>query len=321
MQGSGATLWGIDPDDLAGRLPAFLPDVPVVRRDFADYLGEVQALDAYVGYLLGELERIGELDNTLVVLTGDNGIPGIPRGKGNLYDLGVAAPLIVRWADGQSRPGRIVDDFVNLMDLAPTFLEAAGIRAPATMDGRSLLPQLRADRSGVVDPSRDFVVTGRERHVTGARPGGLPYPSRAIRTRDYLYIRNFEPDRWPMGDPPAGDPPDGEPSYEALREDTHAAFADLDAGPTKAWLVTHRHDPSVRPLFALTMGKRPAEELYDLRKDLDQMVNLADDPAYAEAKAELSRRLMEVLRRADDPRLVDAFDRPPYVEAAPEEDR
>ncbi len=311
VRGSGAALWSIDPDRLSGRLPAFLPDVPAVREDFADYLGEVQAVDAYLGYLLDEIGRAGVLHNTLIVLTGDNGIPGFPRGKTTLYDLGAAAPLIVRWDKGINRPGRVITDFVNLMDLAPTFLEAAGIRPPEKMDGESLMAQLTSERSGRIDSSRTFVVTGRERHVAGARPGGLPYPSRAVRTDGYLYIRNFKPDRWPVGAPNEA----GSASFERLAENTYAAFPDIDASPAKAWIVTHRDDPAVKPLYELGFGKRPAEELYDLRADPDQVRNVAAEPEYAAVKAELSRRLAEVMQQTGDPRLEDAFDRPPYTES------
>ncbi|HEU5430841.1 MAG TPA: sulfatase, partial [Thermomicrobiales bacterium] len=198
-KGSGRALWVIDPQSLAGKLPKFLPDVPEVREDFADYLGEIQAFDAAIGVLLKRLAAAGELDNTLVVISGDHGAPGFPRGKCNLYDFGVGVALVARWPGG--KPGRVVDDFVNLMDLAPTFLEAGGIQPPEVMTGRSLLDVLKSDRSGQVDPSHTWVVTGRERHVAAAREENKPYPQRALRTRDFLYIRNFRPDRWPLGAP------------------------------------------------------------------------------------------------------------------------
>ena len=146
--------------------------------------------------------RPGELDRTLIVLSGDHGMAGVPRGKCNLYDFGTQVPLIMA-GPAWLRPagGRVADDFTLLMDLAPTFLETAGVPLPPGMDGRSLLPVLRHPVSGQADPARTQVVTGRERHVQDARAGNLPYPQRALRTRDFLYIRNYEPDRWPMGDP------------------------------------------------------------------------------------------------------------------------
>ncbi len=162
-------------------------------------MGEIQAWDAGVGVLLEKLEDIGELDNTLVVISGDHGMPGVPGGKCNLYDYGVGVALIARGPGVKG--GRVVDDFVNLMDLAPTFLEAGGVKPPDVMTGRSFLNVLRSDKSGQVDPTRTWVVTGRERHVAAAREDNLPYPHRALRTADFLYIRNFAPDRWPMGSP------------------------------------------------------------------------------------------------------------------------
>ena len=263
--GSGKRLWGLNPDNLNGKLPAFLPDVPLVREDFADYLGEVLAFDAALGVLLGRLEELGELDDTLIVVSGDHGIPGFPRGKCNLFDFGVAVPLAVRW--GEKVPGsRVVDDFVSLPDLAPTFLEAAGESPPAIMTGHSLMSVLTSNASGQVDLERDHVVTGRERHVASARDEYLPYPQRALRTREYLYVRNFKPERWPMGTGPGFGEPDGPmPSFEDLEHNTFAAFADFDASPTKAYILTHHTEEEMRPYVQYAVGRLPGEELYDLR--------------------------------------------------------
>ncbi|MFW5744177.1 MAG: sulfatase, partial [Spirochaetota bacterium] len=303
-RGSGKALWGLDPDALQGRLPAYLPDVPEVREDVCDYLGECLAVDAGLGEIVDELERRGELDNTLLVVSGDHGIPGIPRGKCNLYDLGSEVALAVRWP-GRVPGGRVVDDMVNLMDLGPTFLEAADVPIPGTMTARSLMPVLESADSGRIDPERDHVVIGRERHVATAREGNVPYPQRAIRTHDYLYIRNYAPERWPMGDP-RGLADDGATaaSEHDLTWNTHATFSDLDASPTKAFMVLHRDDEGVRPLFELGFGKRPAEELYDLRTDPDHMVNVVDEKRYADVRAELDGRLEGVLLAQRDPRVV-----------------
>jgi len=215
-QGSGKALWGLDPEALQGRMPKFLPDVPEIREDMCDYFGEVLALDRMLGLFLQKLEAIGERDNTLIVVSGDHGIPGFPRGKCNLYDLGTQVALFAQWRS-RAPGGRTVDDFVNLMDLAPTFLEAAGEPAPSCMTGRSIVPLLLSKDSGQLDPARDHVITGRERHVAQAREGALPYPQRAIRTRDFLYIRNFAPQRWPMGTPTGLDNPATEPTFEQVR--------------------------------------------------------------------------------------------------------
>lgn len=317
IAGSGKKLWGIDPDDLKGKVPPFLPDVPIVREDIADYLGEVQAFDAGLGVLIAELERIGELENTIVVVSGDHGIPGFPRGKCNLYDFGVQVPLAVRW--GKNIPtGRVVDDFVCLPDLAPTFLEAAGVDIPDTMNHRSLLSILKSDKQGQVDPSRDAVVVGRERHVAKARTGNLPYPQRAIRTGDYLYIRNYEPERWPMGTAAGyGSPAAPLPPYETLVNNTFGAFGDLDASPTKAWIVTRRDEAGMDTFFEFAVGRRPAEELYDLKNDPHQTHNVAGKEDYSDVRKQLSQRLTMYLKDAGDPRVTEdgrTFENPPFTD-------
>jgi N-sulfoglucosamine sulfohydrolase len=311
IKGSGKALWGFEPNDLQGKLPKFLPDVPEVREDLADYFGEIQAYDTALGVLLKRLEEIGELDNTLVVVSGDHGPPGFPHGKCNLYDFGSSVSLAMRW--GGAKGGRVVDDLVSLTDLAPTFLEVAGVKRPDVMTGRSLVAQLTSEKSGRIDPQRTAVFIGRERHVENARVDYAPYPQRAIRTPDYLYIINFRPDRWPLGDPYRleGDNP---PTIAELTEETRTTYPDDDAGPTKAWLVSQRGNPQWRTHYDLTYAKRPREELYVLADDPDQVRNVAADAKYATVRAELEQRLLDELRRTGDPRLIDDgrfFETPP----------
>ncbi len=302
QKGSGQKLWGINPDMLKGKMPAFLPDVPEVREDFADYLGEAQAVDAALGVMLARLTEIGELDNTLIVVSGDHGAPGFPHGKCNLYDFGAGVSLAIRGPGVTG--GRVVDDLVTLPDLAPTFLEVGGLTPPAVMTGRSLVNLLRSSKSGQVEAVRDAVYIGRERHVENARADFLPYPQRAIRTHDFLYIINFRPDRWPLGDPYRLDGANP-PTVTELTEETRTTFPDDDAGPTKAWLVTMRNDPQWKRHFDWAYAKRPREELYDLNSDPQQTTNVAADPRYAAARAKLEARLMGELQRTGDPRLVD----------------
>jgi arylsulfatase A-like enzyme len=240
----------------------------------------------------------------------------MPRAKCNLYNIGCEVSLAMRWP-GKIKAGRVIEDFVNLMDLAPTFMEAAGVPIPSSMTGKSLLPVLLDERSGQIDPGRTFVVTGRERHVHTAREGMLPYPQRSIHTKDFLYIVNFEPDRWPMGEPNGMDDLEAAaPAYESIQWETRAVYPDMDASPTKAWMVHHRKEEPVKPLFELSFGKRPYEELYDLHKDPYYMNNVADAAEYAEAKAALNSQLMELLREQRDPRVVETpcrFEHAPYA--------
>lgn len=313
-RGSGKTLWGLDSDDLKGKLPAFLPDVHTVREDMVDYLGEVMAFDSALGLLLDRLALAGELDNTIVVVSGDHGIPGFTHSKTDLYDSGTHVALTIRWP-GKGDAGRVITDFVNLMDLAPTFLEAGNVPIPDVMTGRSLVDVLDSSQEGRVDSSRSYVVTGRERHVAMSREGRLPYPHRALRTDDFLYIRNFKPDRYPGGDPLP--PKNGETHSEhALTENTFVTYADIDAGPTKAWLVLNGETEYGKKYYDWAFGRRPGEELYDLSKDPDQVVNLASDPRYGEKRDELRTRLLEILEENGDPRVLgdgSTFDKAPYT--------
>ena len=302
IKGSGKKLWGIDPEELKGKMPAFLPDVHEIREDLADYLGEITAFDTGLGIMIEELKKAGEYKNTIIVVSGDHGPPGFPHGKCNLYDFGTRVCLAI--AGPGVRGGRVVDDFVCLPDLAPTFIEAGKVQVPEVMSARSLWKVLKSKKNGQVDPSRDAVITGRERHVFSSRPGHLPYPQRAIRTKDFQFIINFRPNRWPLGDPYLLDTPK-EPSYALLENQTFVTLADEDAGPTKAWIVSNRKDPKVKPVFDHAYGKRPREELYDMNKDPDQMKNLAQDPDYLGTVRKLRTRLIKYLGDNNDPRLVD----------------
>jgi arylsulfatase A-like enzyme len=321
VRGSGQKLWGLDPDALKGKLPAFLPDVPVVREDLADYLGEVQALDAAMGVLLEELDRAGERSKTLIAISGDHGAPGFPHGKCNLYGFGTGVSLIV--AGPGIKGGRVVDDMVSLPDLAPTFLEAGGVKPPAVMTGRSLWNVLRSERQGLVDPARTWVVAGRERHVEIARPDYTPYPQRVLRTLDHALIVNFKPERWPLGDHYRLDGKD-EPTFDEVAKTTFVTLPDDDAGPTKAWFVGARKSPEWSAQFDKFYGRRPMFELYDLRKDPDEMNNVAEEPAYTAIRKEMTERLFAILRETGDPRMLEDgkyFETPPLAGPLPKQEQ
>ncbi|MDB4385705.1 sulfatase-like hydrolase/transferase, partial [Opitutaceae bacterium] len=154
IQGSGKKLWGLDPDQLEGKMPPFLPDVPIVREDLADYLGEGMAFDKSCEVILEELAKTGELDNTLIVISGDHGAPGFPRGKTNLYDFGSRVLFSARWP-GQIKAGQEITRPISLIDLAPTFLAAAGLPPEPGTNGQNLLP---AFKSGSPDQLRGWAL-------------------------------------------------------------------------------------------------------------------------------------------------------------------
>jgi uncharacterized sulfatase len=267
---------GMDPNEVV--VPACLPDNLVVRTDLCDYYFEVQRFDKRVGEMLDVLKERGELENTLVVVAGDNGLP-FPRCKVELYDTGTKVPLAIAWGS-VIKGGRVVHDFVNLAELGPTFLEAAGLKPFDTMTARSLMNILMSDRQGQVDARRDKVFTGREYHDFDCRANDTGYPMRALRTADFLYIRNYEPGRWPAGDP------------VAFREE-RGMYGEVDPSPTKTYMIDNRDDPGVKTLFRLAFEKRPAEELYDLHTDPRQLNNVAGRPDYAEHQ----RKLVAIFER------------------------
>lgn len=257
-------------------VPSFLTDTEEVRSDLLDYFTEIEYFDRQLARHLEQIEKQGELDNTIVVVTGDNGMP-FPHAKANMYDYGWHVPLAISWP-ARAKGGRVVDDLVGFLDFGPTYLEAAGIARPREMVGRSLLNILASTRQGTVDSTRDHILAGRERH-SHARFDNLGYPSRAIRTRQHLYIRNFKPDRWPAGDP--------------------ELFADIDDGPTKQFMMAHRD----HPLYAAAFAKRPGEELFDIVRDPGCITNLAASKAHAKTLGQLRSRLESRLRDTGDPRM------------------
>ena len=176
------------------------------------------------------------------------------------------------------------------------------------MNGQNLLPALAAGDHAKL---RGWALIGRETHVNTAR-GGLPYPIRALRTEDYLVIVNFSPERAPMGEPLKLNDPQP-PTYNQVENNTRLTFGDVDAGPTKAWMVKHRDDPKYKRHWELGFGPRPREEFYDLNSDPHQINNLAANKAYDAIREGLRGLLMDELRRNKDPRLEgDTFDKPPY---------
>lgn len=273
----------MDPNKVT--IPEHLPDNPTVRDDILNYYCEVQEFDSECGQLLQLLEQRGELDNTFIVITSDNGWQ-MPRGLANCYDLGIRIPMAIRYPEKFAK-GITRDDFVSIADLAPTLLDAANTPAPLSFSAKTLFR----------NTGRTEMYLERERHAN-VRKGDLSYPVRGVRTSEFLYLRNFEPDRWPAGDPDF---------YWAV-----GPYGDIDDSPTKQLLLNQKTEP----FFNLCFGKRPVEELYEVTKDPYQIRNLALDKAHAKTKTDLSKRLSEWMSATHDPRYVNPntnyWDRAPY---------
>ena len=262
-------------------LPPGLPDHPTVLNDLLDYYAAVQLFDREAHGILAQLKNTGELGNTLIVMSGDNGMP-FPRAKATLYDTGTRVPLVIRWGK-QVKAKRKVSDFVSLCDLAPTFLEAAGIATPKAMTGQSLITQLKSKKSGQIDADRDHVLTGMSRHC-------FPYPRQALRTERFLYVRNKNPENW-MSGRRKGPPQTFDFSNRHWPKGAEAFCFNVDPSPSKQYMLTHPDDPSVKEVWPQAFGPFPSEELYDLHEDPGQINNLAKNPAWANELLDLRLRL------------------------------
>ena len=271
------------------RVPAYLPDETVVRSDLLDYLVEVEDFDSVVRRAIDLLEKTGQLENTIIVVTSDHGMP-FPRAKASLYDAGTRVPFAARWPAGIQQPGRTSKAFVNLSDLATTFLAAAKIDIPDQMTGRNLGPIL-TNTQQEDDRTFDRAFIAMERH-DGCRAGGKGYPCRAIRKDNWLYIQNGAPERWPAGDPDAS---------ECARA---IPFGEVDSSPSKSFLMDHSDDPRIRRYYDLAFAKRPAEELYRVDTDPDQITNLAGLEEYVQVQDQLRQELEEHLSQTNDPRMT-----------------
>ncbi|HEX4129375.1 MAG TPA: sulfatase [Pirellulales bacterium] len=258
-------------------VPAYLPDTEIVRSDLLDYALEVEYGDAQIGKALEALEAAGELDRTLVVITSDHGMP-FPFVKGQIHEDGFHLPLAMRWPSA-IKPGRVVADFINVRDFAPTYLELAGLKPHAQMSGHSLRAILIGEGSGTIEPDRNVMLVGKERHDLG-RPHDWGYPVRAIRTTDFLYVHNYFPHRWPACDP-------------------ETDFGNCDPSPSKQLLKRLGGY-----YFDLSFGKRPADELYRLTDDPQCVKNLAADPFYAPKAEALKAQMLATLREEQDPRVL-----------------
>lgn len=275
-------------------VPPHLPDHPSVREDIAGYYCEVQNFDRDCGRAIELLQSRSLLENTVVIMTGDNGWQ-MPRGLAHMYDLSTHVPLVVRWPKLVPAGGTF-DGFVSFEDFAPTLLDLARIKPTAEMTGHSFINLLR----GELAEGRDATFIERERHAN-VRPGDAGYPCRSIRTKDFLYIENLRPDRWPAGDPQL---------VFAV-----GPFGDVDGSLTKSLLTADPNRAEFRRFFNLTFGKRPAEELYDLRKDPGEIENRAASPEYATIKRQLAERLRQWRESTGDSRMMrddDRWDRFPY---------
>lgn len=290
-------------------VPAFLPDNDEIRGDLLDYAIEIEWFDHHLQKMLNYLDSIGELDNTIVIVTADNGMP-FPRAKANSFEYGVHVPFAIRYP--KEYPGkRIVEDPISFIDLAPTILEITQTDSKGMLPitGKSIVNLLQSDKQGIVDKPNRFVMAGRERHSC-SRYMNVGYPQRVIRSNEYILIWNIKPERWPAGAPQRYNPDDSTelwPMY-GLDEEGHylkgGAFTDIDDCPSKTFLIENHDNENISKYFELAVGIRPEFEMYNVKTDPYCLTNLADNSEYESTKEELKNKLISELERTEDPRVA-----------------
>jgi len=296
---------GKDPKNVC--VPKFLPDSEVVRGDVLDYAIEIEWFDYHLQLMLEYLEQIGELENTIVIVTSDNGMP-FPVAKGLSYEYGVHVPMAIRYPEKFGK-NKVVETPVSFIDLAPTILEITNTTSERMQPirGKSILNILTGNNK---DSGKDRAVFfGRERH-SSSRYMNLGYPQRGIREGDYIYVWNIKPNRWPAGAPQKFDPIDSIrllPMYGLSEQKKYirdAAYTDIDDGPTKTFIIENHKKPSIAPYFELAVDKRPEYELYNVIKDPYCLNNLSGIDSLKVIENKLRRKLMKELKESNDPRVV-----------------
>lgn len=290
--------------DIPKVLP-FWPDNDTVRTDMLDYAFEIEHFDSHLGKMLANLEAEDLLENTIIIVTSDNGMP-FPRVKGQIFAYDNHLPLAIRWGKGIKKPGREIDDYVNFIDFAPTFLELAGIppmeSGMQAITGKSLNEFFNSEQSGKITDHRNFVLIGKERHDVG-RPNDEGYPVRGIIQDDFALTLNFEPNRWPAGNPETG-------------------YLNTDGSPTKTVILNERRYNGHSDFWHLNFGKRPAKELYNILQDPWCVRNLAEKLEWRTKKLELQALLLAELKKQGDPRMLeqgDIFDNYQYAHPSSED--
>ena len=268
-------------------VPAFWPDNEIIRNDMLDYALEIEYADMHLGKMIEGLEKRGLLENTIIVMTSDHGMP-FPRCKAQEYEYSNHVPMAVMWPKGIKNPGRTVTDMVSFIDFAPTFLELAGISFEASgmhsSPGKSLTDIFHSEKEGQINPERDIVLIGKERHDY-SRPKNQGFPIRGIVSDDYMYLYNYDISLWPAGNPEIG-------------------YLDIDGSPTKTEILRQFRSGENDFYWKLSMGKRETpEEFFNLAKDEECMNNLANDPEYAELKQQMKNRMESMLKEQKDPRM------------------
>ena len=270
-------------DDIKS-VPNYWPDSENVRIDMLDYAFEIEYFDSHLERIIKELEIRDLLENTIIVVTSDNGMP-FPRVKGQVYPDDNRLPLAIRWGKGIKNPGRVIDEYFSFSDFAPTFLDIIGINQDLhEMEDFSGKSWKEVFFNNSIKFEREYIILGKERHDVG-RENDKGYPVRSILKNNYFYSINFEPNRWPAGNPETG-------------------YLNTDGSPTKSEILNLKRDNVNSVFWELAFGKRPKETLYNLINDPRCLVNIADNNAFMDVKSDLNKILIRDLINQKDPRVM-----------------
>ncbi|MEM9326677.1 MAG: sulfatase [Bacteroidota bacterium] len=290
------------------QVPDFLPDVDTIREDLLDYALEIEWFDTHLGRMLDLLDSLGELDNTLVIVTSDNGM-AFPRAKANAYDYGIHVPMAISMPS-QFQGDRKILDPIGFIDVTPTILDVTGVGPEGMLPvtGQSLVPILSSSQSGSIDAGRTYAYSGRERH-SSTRWKNLGYPQRAVRSETHLLIWNMKPERAPAGVPIMLDPESGEPNpMHGLQDGRYlpgTAYHDIDDCPTKTFMIEQHEHSEYGQYFDWSMAHRPEFEFYDIEEDPYCLQNLYETDGYQEIISEMQAALNRELMETEDPRLTE----------------
>ncbi len=244
-------------------VPPYYPDTKAAREDLARVYSNIAVMDREIGDIIDQLKEDGLYNNTIIIFYSDHGGP-LPRQKREIYDSGLKVPLIIRFPNAQ-HAGTVVDDLVSFVDIPPTILSMAGIQIPSYMQGQAFWGEQKA-------PARKYIFAARD------RMDGQYDMRRAIRDKQYKLIKNYYPEK--------------------------GAYLDIEfrknLGVMKALLYLKSQGRLNAQQMQWFRETKAPIELYNIQQDPHEMVNLADNPAYADVVESMNAQLEAWMKKTDD---------------------
>ncbi|MBB3696995.1 sulfatase-like hydrolase/transferase [Flammeovirga yaeyamensis] len=284
---SGVNVGGKSLSDIKKKdIYKFLPDNDTTRHDLLDYATEMEYSDHHLGKMLDLLHKTNQLDNTIVIVTSDNGIP-FPRVKGMEYERSIHLPLAIMWGKGINNPGRVINDYISFTDIAPTILEVANISSKSKMEemsGKSFTDIFYTDREGWIDSDRNYILIGKEKnHINQFSEND--YPVRGLVMDNYLYLQNYK-------------------NNNLLQIPARSSKIAREINPTYEWILKQKMENLHNNYWDWAHSTPEKIELYDIHKDPDCLNNLSKLSAYQKQINLMSELMTEKLKKQNDPRML-----------------